>query len=58
MGCLWLQRTSDAVSAHGEMHMSISLIAFLSFMAVFSGLAMYMMKLIRKGIAEDAAHGH
>ncbi|MEY0554997.1 cytochrome ubiquinol oxidase subunit I [Providencia sp. 1701011] len=54
-----LQRTSDAVSAHGEMHMSISLIAFfVVYGGVFGIGYMYMMKLIRKGIAEDAAHGH
>ncbi|MEX0424186.1 cytochrome ubiquinol oxidase subunit I [Providencia rettgeri] len=54
-----LQRTSDAVSAHGEMHMSISLIAFfVVYGGVFGIGYMYMMKLIRKGIAEDAVHGH
>lgn len=54
-----LQRTSDAVSAHGEMHMSISLIAFfVVYGSVFGIGYMYMMKLIRQGIAEDAAHGH
>ncbi|MEQ5203964.1 cytochrome ubiquinol oxidase subunit I [Providencia rettgeri] len=54
-----LQRTSDAVSAHGEMYMSISLIAFfVVYGGVFGIGYMYMMKLIRKGIAEDAAHGH
>ncbi|WP_273842122.1 cytochrome ubiquinol oxidase subunit I [Providencia rettgeri] len=54
-----LQRTSDGVSAHGEMHMSISLIAFfVVYGGVFGIGYMYMMKLIRKGIAEDAAHGH
>lgn len=54
-----LQRTSDAVCAHGEMHMSISLIAFfVVYGGVFGIGYMYMMKLIRKGIAEDAAHGH
>ncbi|MEX9880586.1 cytochrome ubiquinol oxidase subunit I [Providencia rettgeri] len=54
-----LQRTADAVSAHGEIHMSISLIAFfVVYGSVFGIGYMYMMKLIRKGIAEDAAHGH
>ena len=54
-----LQRTSDAVSAHGEMHMSISLIAFfVVYGGVFGIGYMYMMKLIRKGIAEDQPHGH
>lgn len=54
-----LQRTSDAVSAHGEIHMSISLVAFfVVYGGVFGIGYMYMMKLIRKGIAEDAAHGH
>ncbi|EMP6219825.1 cytochrome ubiquinol oxidase subunit I [Providencia rettgeri] len=54
-----LQRTADAVSAHGEMHMSISLIAFfIVYGSVFGIGYMYMMKLIRKGIAEDATHGH
>ncbi|WP_272657250.1 cytochrome ubiquinol oxidase subunit I [Providencia sp. PROV118] len=54
-----LQRTSDAVSAHGEIHMSISLVAFfVVYGGVFGIGYMYMMKLIRKGIAEGAAHGH
>ncbi|HGN1704925.1 TPA: cytochrome ubiquinol oxidase subunit I [Providencia rettgeri] len=54
-----LQRTADAVSAHGEIHMSISLIAFfVVYGSVFGIGYMYMMKLIRKGIAEGATHGH
>nr|WP_308428637.1 cytochrome ubiquinol oxidase subunit I [Providencia thailandensis] len=54
-----LQRTADAVSAHGEMHMSISLLAFFAVYGSVFGIGyMYMMKLIRKGIQEDTAHGH
>ncbi|HHR6171419.1 TPA: cytochrome ubiquinol oxidase subunit I [Providencia alcalifaciens] len=54
-----LQRTADAVSAHGEMHMSISLLAFfVVYGSVFGIGYMYMMKLIRKGISEEATHGH
>lgn len=54
-----LQRTADAVSAHGEVHMSISLLAFFAVYGSVFGIGyMYMMKLIRKGITEETAHGH
>lgn len=54
-----LQRTTDAVSAHGEMHMSISLlIFFIVYGSVFGIGYIYMMKLIRKGIAPEVSHGH
>ncbi|WP_058910144.1 cytochrome ubiquinol oxidase subunit I [Entomohabitans teleogrylli] len=45
-----LQRTRDAVSAHGELHMSVSLLAFLVvYCSVFGVGYLYMMRLIRKG---------
>lgn len=45
-----LLRTKDAVSAHGEMHMSISLLLFIVvYSSVFGVGYAYMMKLIRKG---------
>lgn len=45
-----LLRTTDAVSAHGELQMSISLIAFIViYMSVFGVGYGYIMKLIRKG---------
>lgn len=45
-----LQRTKDAVSAHGDLHMSISLLAFLVvYCSVFGVGYAYMMRLIRKG---------
>lgn len=45
-----LQRTSDAVSSHGEMHMSISLLVFIVvYSSVFGVGYAYMMRLIRKG---------
>jgi len=54
-----LQRTTDAVSAHGDMHMSISLlIFFIVYGSVFGIGYIYMMKLIRKGIAPEVSHGH
>lgn len=54
-----LQRTTDAVSAHGEMHMSISLlIFFIVYGSVFGIGYIYMMKLIRKGIAPEVSHEH
>ena len=54
-----LQRTADAVSAHGEIHMSISLMTFFVVYASVFGIGyLYMMKLIRSGIAEETVHGH
>ena len=45
-----LQRTADAVSAHGDLHMSISLLAFfVVYSAVFGVGYSYMIRLIRKG---------
>ncbi|CAI2485391.1 cytochrome ubiquinol oxidase subunit I [Serratia ficaria] len=52
-----LQRTRDAVSAHGEMHMSISLLAFiLVYSSVFGVGYIYMMRLIKKGPAAGDLH--
>ena len=54
-----LQRTADAVSAHGEIHMSITLLAFiLVYGSVFGIGYLYMMKLIRMGIKEEVSNGH
>lgn len=45
-----VQRTRDAVSAHGDMHMSISLLAFIVvYSSVFGVGYLYMMRLIKKG---------
>ncbi len=45
-----LQRTADAVSAHGDLHMSISLLAFfVVYSSVFGVGYSYMVRLIRKG---------
>jgi len=45
-----VQRTIDAVSAHGDMHMSISLLAFiLVYSSVFGVGYLYMMRLIKEG---------
>lgn len=45
-----LLRTRDAVSGHGELHMNISLIAFIVvYFSVFGIGYSYMMRLIRKG---------
>lgn len=53
-----IQRTRDAVSAHGEMHMSISLLIFLIvYSSVFGVGYAYMLKLIRKGTPE-VHHGN
>ncbi|CAI0744528.1 cytochrome ubiquinol oxidase subunit I [Serratia ficaria] len=52
-----LQRTRDAVSAHGEMHMSISLLAFiLVYSSVFGVGYIYMMRLIKKGPVAGDLH--
>ncbi|MGJ0636909.1 cytochrome ubiquinol oxidase subunit I [Xenorhabdus bovienii] len=54
-----LMRTKDAVSAHGEIHMSISLlIFFVVYAAVFGVGYAYMMKLIRKGPNKELTNGH
>lgn len=53
-----IQRTRDAVSAHGEMHMSISLlIFFVVYGSVFGIGYAYMLRLIRKGTSE-VNHGN
>lgn len=53
-----IQRTRDAVSAHGEMHMSISLLIFLVvYSSVFGVGYAYMLKLIHKGTPE-VHHGN
>ena len=53
-----IQRTRDAVSAHGEMHMSISLlIFFVVYGSVFGIGYAYMLRLIRKGSSE-VNHGN
>lgn len=53
-----IQRTQDAVSAHGEMHMSISLLIFLVvYGSVFGVGYAYMLKLIHKGTPE-VHHGN
>lgn len=45
-----LQRTRDAVSAHGDLHMSVSLLAFfIVYSSVFGVGYSYMIRLIRKG---------
>ncbi|CDL81284.1 Ubiquinol oxidase subunit I, cyanide insensitive (fragment) [Xenorhabdus szentirmaii DSM 16338] len=58
-----LMRTKDAVSAHGEMHMSISLlIFFVVYGAVFGVGYAYMIKLIRNGLSQspdkESANGY
>jgi cytochrome d ubiquinol oxidase subunit I len=55
-----LQRTKDAVSAHGDMHMSVSLLAFfIVYSSVFGVGYSYMIRLIRKGPKDwqPDAHG-
>ncbi|HEK2943070.1 TPA: cytochrome ubiquinol oxidase subunit I [Proteus mirabilis] len=48
-----IQRTRDAVSAHGEMHMGISLLIFLIVYGSVFGIGYaYMLKLIHKGAPE------
>jgi cytochrome d ubiquinol oxidase subunit I len=45
-----VQRTADAVSAHGDLHMSISLLTFIVvYSSVFGVGYSYMLRLIRKG---------
>ncbi len=49
-----LQRTADAVSAHGDLHMSISLLSFfVVYSSVFGVGYSYMIRLTRKGPHED-----
>ncbi|RNM02967.1 cytochrome ubiquinol oxidase subunit I [Dickeya undicola] len=45
-----LQRTRDAVSAHGDLHMSISLLLFIVvYLSVFGVGYVYLVRLIKKG---------
>ncbi|WP_075182049.1 cytochrome ubiquinol oxidase subunit I [Pantoea sp. 1.19] len=45
-----LMRTRDAVSAHGDLHMSLSLLAFIVVYASVFGIGyVYLMRLIKKG---------
>ncbi|MBS9427009.1 cytochrome ubiquinol oxidase subunit I [Photorhabdus akhurstii] len=54
-----LLRTKDAVSAHGEIHMSISLLLFIAvYSSVFGVGYAYMMKLIRKGPKKELNNGY
>lgn len=49
-----VQRTSEAVSAHGDLHMTISLLAFIAvYSSVFGVGYSYMLRLIRKGPQEQ-----
>ncbi|WP_323834649.1 cytochrome ubiquinol oxidase subunit I [Photorhabdus africana] len=51
--------TKDAVSAHGEIHMSISLLLFIAvYSSVFGVGYAYMMKLIRKGPKKELKNGY
>ena len=57
-----VQRTIDAVSGHGDLHMSISLLAFIVvYSAVFGVGYVYMVRLIKKGPltgeGKDVRHG-
>ncbi len=57
-----LLRTNDAVSAHGDLQMSISLLAFfVVYSSVFGVGYVYMMRLIKKGPltgeGKDVRHG-
>ncbi|MNR23930.1 putative cytochrome bd menaquinol oxidase subunit I [compost metagenome] len=52
-----LQRTSDAVSAHGDLHMSVSLLAFIVvYTSVFGVGYSYMVRLIKKGPQEHETY--
>ncbi|WP_350306604.1 cytochrome ubiquinol oxidase subunit I [Photorhabdus viridis] len=54
-----LLRTKDAVSAHGEIHMSLSLLLFIVvYGSVFGVGYAYMMKLIRKGPKKELKNGY
>lgn len=45
-----VQRTRDAVSAHGDLHMSLSLLAFIVVYASVFGVGyVYLIRLIKKG---------
>lgn len=48
-----VQRTADAVSAHGDLHMSVSLLTFIVvYSAVFGVGYSYMLRLIRKAAGD------
>ena len=52
-----VQRTKDAVSAHGDLHMSISLLAFLLvYTSVFGVGYIYLVRLIKKGPVHAEEH--
>ncbi|WP_420286918.1 cytochrome ubiquinol oxidase subunit I [Enterobacter sp. BNK-9] len=52
-----VQRTRDAVSAHGDLHMSLSLLAFIVvYSSVFGVGYLYMMRLIKQGPVEGEGH--
>lgn len=52
-----VQRTIDAVSAHGDLHMSISLLAFIVvYCSVFGVGYHYMMRLIKQGPVTGEGH--
>ncbi|GAB1438826.1 MULTISPECIES: cytochrome ubiquinol oxidase subunit I [Providencia] len=54
-----LQRTQDAVSAHGDMQMSLSLLLFiLVYFSVFGIGYFYMMRLIKQGPQSFSAFAH
>ncbi|MCC8367904.1 cytochrome ubiquinol oxidase subunit I [Xenorhabdus sp. PB61.4] len=54
-----LQRTKDAVSAHGDMQMSLSLLLFiLVYFSVFGIGYFYMMRLVKQGPEEIASPSH
>ena len=54
-----IQRTRDAVSAHGSLYMSFSLLAFiLVYSAVFGVGYLYMMQLIKKGPVSGEGQHH
>lgn len=52
-----LQRTRDAVSAHGDLQMSVSLLAFIVvYTSVFGVGYSYMVRLIKKGPEEHESY--
>ncbi|HIE5563737.1 TPA: cytochrome ubiquinol oxidase subunit I [Enterobacter kobei] len=52
-----VQRTRDAVSSHGDLHMSISLLAFIVvYTSVFGVGYMYLVRLIKKGPVHADEH--
>lgn len=52
-----VQRTRDAVSAHGDLHMSVSLLAFIVvYTSVFGIGYVYLLRLIKKGPTPPDEH--